>query len=303
MTDETPRERLSDRILREHAAPRRRVVDEAMFAPGEPYPRTTFRVQVFTAPGVRPVALATQEPWYEGCSLINGAERFVAAVWRRYLSQEADPPLWIQHVILESKDDGCRLVDFTVTGRYQLTRPRWSSRLSAQDLQQLVGAPGDIARGPYQRRARALEPRPVLAPMPVRHLPRPQADADRACRAAGISWWTVQARQLRPRHTGAAHCCWYHGGNWHEVCRQGLVLLHQAHTENIPDEEIPRYIVDQAEITGLRGWALQALESLVFDPIAMDEDGDFLNGRHRSQALLEPGVRHPLVGRYLLPDL
>ena len=260
MTDETPRERLSDRFLREHAAPRRRVVDEPMFAPGEPYPRTTFRVQVFTAPGVRPVVLATQEPWYEGCSLINGAERFVAAAWRRYLPQEADPPLWIQHVILESKDDGCRPVDFTVTGRYQLAQPQWGPRLSAQDLQQLLGVPVDITRGPYQRRAPAPEPQQVLAPMPVRRLPRPRrtptGPAGRRVSPGGRSRPARSAHVTPVRRTAAGTTA----GTGTRSATKAWCCWRQAHTEHIPADDIPGTSSTRPRSPG-HAKALQALEA------------------------------------------
>ncbi|MFD5065758.1 hypothetical protein, partial [Streptomyces sp. NPDC058394] len=62
------------------AAARWRTVDEHMFTvPGLP---GTFRLQLFTAPGARSVAVVTQHVG-EGMGLMNGAERFAAAVWER----------------------------------------------------------------------------------------------------------------------------------------------------------------------------------------------------------------------------
>jgi hypothetical protein len=44
---------------------------------------------------------------------------------------------------------------------------------------------------------------------------------------------------------------------------------------------------------------MDALRTLVLDPIQV-EDRDFINGRHRTQALLEAGVRRSVVGRLRL---
>ncbi len=66
-------------LLRLHAGPRTRSVDEHMFR----VDRSSFRLQLFTAPGLRPVAVATQTVG-EGASLMNRAERFAEAIWQRH---------------------------------------------------------------------------------------------------------------------------------------------------------------------------------------------------------------------------
>jgi hypothetical protein len=60
------------------------MIDDHMFVveQGGPYP-ATFRLQVFTAAGYRPVAVAAQPP-REGPSLTNWAERYAEEVWRRH---------------------------------------------------------------------------------------------------------------------------------------------------------------------------------------------------------------------------
>ncbi|MFG2359705.1 hypothetical protein [Streptomyces sp. NPDC048521] len=64
------------------ATPRELSVDDPMFtAPGLP---GTFRLQLFTADGARPVAVATQVAGAEGMSLTNGVEKFAGAVWKRH---------------------------------------------------------------------------------------------------------------------------------------------------------------------------------------------------------------------------
>ncbi|MGW4789515.1 hypothetical protein [Streptomyces sp. NPDC004230] len=90
MTDDLPAGPTSGPVPRFHGqdelraltAPRRLSVDDHMFtAPGLP---GTFRLQRFTAPGARPVAVATQIAGAEGMGLMNGAERFAGAVWERH---------------------------------------------------------------------------------------------------------------------------------------------------------------------------------------------------------------------------
>ncbi|MFC8259709.1 hypothetical protein ACFUNF_19240 [Streptomyces sp. NPDC057291] len=62
-------------------------------APGLP---GTFRLQLFTAAGARPVEAATQIAGEEGIGLMNGAERFADAVWERHCPAENQPPVWVE---------------------------------------------------------------------------------------------------------------------------------------------------------------------------------------------------------------
>ncbi|MEU1647251.1 hypothetical protein [Micromonospora zamorensis] len=65
----------SARLLAEHAAPRLLTVDEHQFRT----PRGGMRVQVYTAPERRPVAVVTQGD-REGTSLMNAAEHYAEDV-------------------------------------------------------------------------------------------------------------------------------------------------------------------------------------------------------------------------------
>lgn len=66
-----------------HAVARERVLDDHMFAVSAiGLKPATFRLQLFTVPGSRPVAVATQTT-SEGTSLYNAAERYAGAVWQR----------------------------------------------------------------------------------------------------------------------------------------------------------------------------------------------------------------------------
>jgi len=86
-------------LLTAHEAARERVADEHMFTVAvRGRWRTTFRLQLFTAPGKRGVAVATQIIG-ESASLHNFAEACAADVWRRYLPGTADPPIWIERLL------------------------------------------------------------------------------------------------------------------------------------------------------------------------------------------------------------
>ncbi|WP_159027609.1 MULTISPECIES: hypothetical protein [unclassified Streptomyces] len=56
----------------------------------------TFRLQLFTAEGTRPVTVATQVSGAEGVSLMNGVEKFAGAVWERYGPIQDQPPIWVE---------------------------------------------------------------------------------------------------------------------------------------------------------------------------------------------------------------
>lgn len=62
--------------LRALSAPRRLAVDDPMFTASA----GTFRLQLFTAAGTRPVAVATQIADEEGMSLMNAVESFAGVV-------------------------------------------------------------------------------------------------------------------------------------------------------------------------------------------------------------------------------
>ncbi|MGW7331952.1 hypothetical protein ACWGIU_25850 [Streptomyces sp. NPDC054840] len=97
-------------------------MDEYMLtAPGLP---GMFRIQLFTAPRARSVGLVTQHVG-ERMSLLNGAERFAAAVWEQRLPIGGPPAgvgaaqLWPEGTIQESRFP--RVV-FAEASRYRLRR-------------------------------------------------------------------------------------------------------------------------------------------------------------------------------------
>jgi hypothetical protein len=304
---------VSSELLAAHAGLRRRVVDEHMFDPGLRWvPHARFRVQLFSAPGLRSVAVVTQMPG-EGTSLVNAAERYAEVVWRRLCPEQAQPPLWIQRLLVEEQDSTSpyagELVTFTVEDQ-TLTAPRFGPGVTAQELAKLVGMPVDTGRGNQTEVEPDLDLGAmsvmVYEPMPVARLPRPGPDADRGCRPAGIPQWQARARRLIPRRRGRV-CCWYHGGDWHEVSAMAIDLLRQVQAAGVSDhDELTHEVLQRARRAGWEDeedWRWLALKSLFTAPIQIDDElrGMHVNGRHRTQAMLDAGVRTTVVGHWQQP--
>lgn len=132
------------RHLRLLAVPRTRTLDNRRYTVDGASPRRArFRLQLFTAAGVRPLAMATQicldDP---GASLMNGAERYAAAVWEEHFPNEAEPPLWIARMFLPGGDVNQSLTSFKEIERYKLRLPSWAP-LSDEQIQAIAGT--DVA--------------------------------------------------------------------------------------------------------------------------------------------------------------
>ncbi|MFM9452501.1 hypothetical protein [Streptomyces europaeiscabiei] len=182
--------------LRALSAPRRLTVDDHMFtAPGLP---GTFRLQLFTAPGARPVAVATQIAGEEGMGLMNGVERFAGAVWERHCPAEGVPPVWVERQLWPEgsiQEVRFRRVVFAEADRYRPRGPKWSV-ITHEQLQDLVGAPVATDRGAdYVPHAAEPEPRlvcgrpavraPSRRPGPPRYARVSHAEAVPACAGRG----------------------------------------------------------------------------------------------------------------------
>lgn len=295
-------------LLREHSGARTRTVDDHMFGVG----RSSFRVQLFTAPGLRPVAIATQAH-REGASLTNRAERFVEAVWERLCPGEAEPPIFIAHQLFDRRDFGFVHYGFTVTGPYTVASPpKWGPRLSDGELQELVGGPVDPTRGSgFVAPEPPDEPQMRYAVATVLGLPRPDLDGEPSCMPVGTPWWRRLARQVVARRAGRG-CCSYHAADWAAASRAAISALSQADAGPI-DRDADADVEDErmdAALKALRAQrldekTLKAAESLFLDPIQPEcEDGAvwYINGRHRAQAMLDGGVRRTVVGRWTDPD-
>jgi len=288
-----------DRFVAQHAGARTRAIDDHRFV-GKPGPPVdgTFRLQLYTAPGLRAVAIVTQT-LREGLGLTNGAESYAAAVWRRHFPEDAEPPIWIQlNQTGYRRPAHFRLVRLNVAGPLTLGDPRWLGMNLAQ-VEQLVGGPVDTGRGS------GFVPRP---PDPededgtyyyrtawVASLPRPRPFREPGCMPVGtpLHWRLWRQLVLRRRLRG---CCWYHGGNWHAVSRTAIRLVGQAQRENLSGNLLRTRVMHRAEAEGMDRWSLEALESLLEYGTWIDVNSEgYVNGQHRAQALLDAGVRRTLV--------
>ncbi|MFG2304527.1 hypothetical protein [Actinacidiphila glaucinigra] len=287
------------------AAPRQRMVDDHMFrartATGH---ESTFRLQLFTAPGTRPVAVATQTAG-EGTFLTNGAERFAAAVWERHFPADPQPPLWIQRQLRDTTThfpEVFQLVIFADVHPYRLRQPGWAT-ITPEQLEDLVGLPVATDRGTgYTPPPADPEPQVSFEVMAVRRLARPRPFREPDCMPSGIRWWRRWARQARPRR-GSRTCCWYHGGDWHQVNAMALEVLAHARAASVSADSMENLALEHAATAGADRWQTQALATLFNTAHAIDADSrGYTNGQHRAQAMLDAGVRHTVVLSIVWPD-
>ncbi|WP_230202877.1 hypothetical protein [Parafrankia discariae] len=219
-------------------AGRTRTTDEHMFRVESPYRvPATFRLQLFTAPNQRPVAVAIQVHG-EGQSLTNGAERYAAAVWKQYFPTLVEPPIWIERQIPSAYDNNIfQEVNFTIVGPYLLGSPEWRN-ISAQELILLVGVDLDLDRGSgFVPPPELPEEKPRYVVTWVARLPRPYPFRASACMPTGTPWWRRLGRQIVPRR-GARDCCWYHGGDWHTVTAATIRLVRRAERAGVDSDDI-----------------------------------------------------------------
>ena len=300
--------RIADLQVR-YGQPRVRVVDDHMFAVGRRawYP-ATFRLQLYTAPGARPVAVVVQSTG-EGMGLPNGRERYLSEIWRRHCPDQPEPPLWVQHQLLPDWDEltlvDCRPGDEPHTVATEHAR---HYRITLDELSALVGAEVDPERGS------GFVPRPPQPAEQIRFtvvlvglLPRPEPFRKPACMPAGTPPARRLARQLAPRRRGGS-CCWYHQGDWHKVSRTAIRLLRRADRDGVDHEELRGYFTEQAPRHQLTDWEYEALLSLGCsgDAIQLERDGLdrwYINGQHRAQAILDAGVHRTIAAHWIYPEL
>jgi hypothetical protein len=293
-------------VVVEYGGLRTRSVDEHMFATK----CGTMRVQLFTGAGLRPVAVVTQTD-REGWSLQNRAECYVEEIRQRLCPDEVEPPLFIVHQLLEELDLGFREYRFTAAGPHRVERPvRWGPGLSPAELAELVGGAVDSGRGAgYLQREPPDEGRLRFRVAAVIALPRPDLHGEPRCMPAGTPRRRRLGRQLAPRRRGR-ECCWYHEGDWRTASAVAIRAFTQTPTEPMGhvdaknDERVSAALaIIRAEALG--PWIRTAAESLLRDPIQIDRDDDgsiYVNGRHRSQAMLDAGVRRTLVAYWFWPE-
>ncbi|MFE2046779.1 hypothetical protein ACFXAZ_38870 [Streptomyces sp. NPDC059477] len=287
--------------LRALGAARQRTVDEPMFtAPGLP---GTFRLQLFTAAGARPVAVATQIAGEEGMGLTNGAERYAGAVWERHCPDEEVPPVWVERQLWwegSRQETRFRRVVFAGADGYRPYGPCWKA-ITHEELRDLVGAEVAAGRGAgYVPRPAEPEPRLVFEEFAVVRLGRPEPFREPGCMPAGVRWRRRWTRQVLPRR-GARTCCWYHGGDWHTVSAMALDVLKRARAQGVEADGMEEFALAHAAAADATGWETEALATLfsIADAIQPDSETGYINGQHRAQALLEAGVRRTVVLRHV----
>lgn len=299
-------------LLASHAARRQRVTDDHMFTVScDGYNEGSFRLQLFTAPGARPVAIATQTTG-EGGSLTNWAEEYAAEVWCRHFPSSAEPPVWIELQLFPNspeRQERFTLVIFSVERARELTSPR-CCRMSDADMARLVGAPVDRGRGQgFQPRPREPEAQPVHQVAWTVLLPRPRG-MNRGCMNGTVPGLRCLVRQLFPRRQ-ARDCCYYHSIGWHQVSAAAVRITRQAHSEGLAGEAFADRTFDLARAEDLPFEEGQALTELLSEgtgiQIGRADDGDrprryYINGRHRTTAMLDAGVRRTVIIRWEMPE-
>ncbi|GAA2418176.1 hypothetical protein [Nonomuraea africana] len=199
------------------------------------------------------------------------------------------------------------LVTFTQAQPFTLSHPEWAG-ISHERLRRLVGMDVDPERGeqyvPHP-------PEPVAEPRyrvywTVR-LPRPHPFRAPQCMPEGITWWRRIQRQLRPERRNR-DCCWYHRGDWSRVCATAIRLIRQARDEGVAADDIADYVRQEAQAEGMHGWELQALAALVcpadgieLQVLAGARRNSYVNGQHKSQAMLDAGVRRTVIIDWITP--
>ena len=294
-------------LLAVHAAARERTADDHMFTVSRGGERAgTFRLQLFTGPGIRPVAVATQLAGAEGGSLTNLARRCAAEVWCRHFPDWAGPPVWVTLELRPGRAARFMLVTFDVAGLHRLASPRWCA-MADGELARLVGGPVSRDRGVrYEPWPNQADPEPVYRVAWTILLPRPRG-ADRGCIRRAPPWWRCLARQVVPRRA-AEGCCYYHGINWRQVSAAAIRVMRQARRDGLHGEALSAQADELAATQGLPPEEEGALAELLSDHSAIQPGPRislgrryYGNGRHRTTAMLDAGVRRTVVIRWRYP--
>ncbi|MDT7784830.1 MAG: hypothetical protein QOF58_3249 [Pseudonocardiales bacterium] len=321
-------------MLAELSGVRFRVLDEHSYRVEDAGRVATFRLQLFiSAAGLRPVAVAVQDVTEGGVSLTNGCEAIVSQVWQDHFPDQSLPPLWVQRIITPTYPQwdtnalsSWQMVTFDIQPPHGLSAPEWTGVAQAE-LDRLVGRTVDDQRG----RA-ATAPEPSRDDIDYALVPMHQMPQGNPFRAACMNAAAMAAAppRRRPRWRGRGDdtpdvpvtsvpvtgtCCWYHGGDWVAVTDTAARLICQVKARGLgADDELRFVVLEAGRAEGLTGWAQQALNSLLMDPIVVVHAGDghevgFVNGQHRVRAMREAGVTEvlvaarPLIGKVVGPPL
>jgi hypothetical protein len=127
--------------------------------------------------------------------------------------------------------------------------------------------------------------------------------ADRQCMSR-VSWRRRLARQVGP-HTRLRDCCWHHSVDWQQASATAVGIARQIKGERIRGEaEMDDRALELIEAAGLPEGQKDAVFILVppscgitLDVLAGDSRLSYIDGRKRSHAMMEAGVRRTVVIR------
>ena len=103
---------------------------------------------------------------------------------------------------------------------------------------------------------------------------------------------------LMRRRNSARTCCNYHAGDWFRVSRTAIRLVRRAQHQGIPADDVVDFVMAQPEIESLTKWERGFLRSLLPPGVGIevhDDNSAFADGRHRTQAMIDAGVRRTVV--------
>ncbi|MFD9030763.1 hypothetical protein ACFVZW_06325 [Streptomyces sp. NPDC059567] len=87
------------------------------------------------------------------------------------------------------------------------------------------------------------------------------------------------------------------------VNAMALQVLEQAQTQSVDPYDMEEFALAHATEAGATNWQTEALATLcnVWDAIMPDNEVRYVNGQHRSQAMLDAGVRRTVVLHHIEP--
>ncbi|MGW4599307.1 hypothetical protein ACWEOA_29055 [Streptomyces sp. NPDC004457] len=230
---------------------------------------------------------------------MNEVERFAGAVWERHCPDQDRPPIWVERLLQPQRSlekTRFQRVEFAGADRFRPRDPQWSA-ITYEQVGHLVGAPVATGRGAgYVPRAAKSEVRWAFEEFAVARLAPSRPFREPTCMPAGVPWWRRQLRQMRPRHD-ARSCCWYHGGGWHRVNAMAIEVLRRARAQGVDPDGMEGFATAHAVASGVTRWDTEALATLfsIANAIQPSSGTGYINGRHRTQAMLEAGIRRTVV--------
>jgi hypothetical protein len=105
----------------------------------------------------------------------------------------------------------------------------------------------------------------------------------------------------------ARDCCYYHRIDWHQVCAAAVRITRQVSGEGRTGEAFAERAVEITDAEDLPHEEKQALAELLDYGAGVqlgrryDRRRYYINGRHRTTAMLEVGVRRTVIIRWNMP--